>query len=187
MAILAKAQAMQAAGRDIIHLEVGEPDFPRLLPIVEAGIAALQQGKTGYTPALGLPVLRERIAQYYGERFGVDLNPKRVLLTPGASGALLLLTAARLNPQDGLLLADPGYPCNRHFARLFEAHGQLVPSGAAERYQLTPSLIAQYWQANTKVALVASPANPTPVRCCLCRSCKPSCFGSRKAGRAVGG
>lgn len=161
MAILAKAQAMQAAGRDIIHLEVGEPDFPTALPIVEAGIAALQQGKTGYTPALGLPVLRERIAQYYGERFGVDLNPKRVLLTPGASGALLLLTAARLNPQDGLLLADPGYPCNRHFARLFEAHGQLVPSGAAERYQLTPSLIAQYWQANTKVALVASPANPT--------------------------
>ncbi|MEN9465703.1 MAG: hypothetical protein RL217_1884 [Pseudomonadota bacterium] len=161
MAILAKAQAMQAAGRDIIHLEVGEPDFPTAAPIVEAGIAALQQGKTGYTPALGLPVLRERIAQYYGERFGVDLNPKRVLLAPGASGALLLLSAARLNPNDGLLLADPGYPCNRHFARLFEAHGQLVPSGPTERYQLTPSLIAQHWQANTKAALVASPANPT--------------------------
>lgn len=161
MAILAKAQAMQARGRDIIHLEVGEPDFPTAAPIVEAGIAALQQGKTGYTPALGLPMLRERIAQYYAERFGVVLNPQRVVLTPGASGALLLLSAARLNPHDGLLLADPGYPCNRHFARLFEAQGQLVPSGPAQRYQLTPALIAAHWQNNTKAALVASPANPT--------------------------
>lgn len=161
MAILAKAQALQASGRDIIHLEVGEPDFPTAAPIVEAGIEALRQGKTGYTPALGLPTLRERLAQYYQQRFGVTLNPKRIVLTPGASGALLLLTAARLNPGDGLMLADPGYPCNRHFARVFEAYGQLIPSGPSDRYQLTAAHIAQHWQPSTKAALVASPANPT--------------------------
>lgn len=161
MAILAQAQALQAQGHDIIHLEVGEPDFPTATPIVQAGIQALQQGKTHYTPALGLPELREKIAAYYQTRFGVSVPAKRIVVTPGASGALLLLTAARLNPSDQLMLADPGYPCNRHFARVFEAHGQLIPTGPAERYQLTPELVQQYWQPNTKAALVASPANPT--------------------------
>lgn len=161
MAILAQAQALQAQGQDIIHLEVGEPDFPTAEPIVRAGIQALNQGKTFYTPALGLPELREKIAAYYLERFNVRINPKRIVVTPGASGALLLLTAARLNPNDQLMLADPGYPCNRHFARVFEAHGQLIPTGPAERYQLTPELVKQHWQPTTKAALVASPANPT--------------------------
>lgn len=161
MAILAQAQALQAQGKDIIHLEVGEPDFPTAGPIVQAGIDALRQGKTHYTPALGLPLLREKIAEYYQTRFGVSVSPHRIVVTPGASGALLLLTAARLNPQNKLMLADPGYPCNRHFARVFEAHGQLIPTGPAERYQLTPELVAAHWQLATKAALVASPANPT--------------------------
>lgn len=161
MAILAQAQAMQAEGHDVIHLEVGEPDFTTAEPMVNAAISAMQAGHTKYTPALGLPQLRERIADYYQQRFGVSINPQRIVLTPGASGALLLLSAARLDVNDKLLLADPGYPCNRHFARTFEAHGQLVPAGPEDRYQLTPPLIRQHWQADTKVALVASPANPT--------------------------
>ena len=161
MAILAEAQALQAQGQDIIHLEVGEPDFPTPEPVTEAAIRALRAGHTGYTPALGLPQLRERLAQYYHERFGVEVASSRILLTPGASGALLLLAAARLNPGDGLLLADPGYPCNRHFARVFEAHGQLVPCGPQQKYQLTAANIEQHWQANTQAALVATPANPT--------------------------
>ena len=161
MAILAEAQAMQAEGKDIIHLEVGEPDFSTAQPMVDAAVTAMQAGNTKYTPALGLPQLREKIASYYHSRFGVNVSPQRIVLTPGASGALLLLSAARLEVKDGLLLADPGYPCNRHFARTFESHGQLVPSGPESKYQLTPELIAQHWQANTKVALVASPANPT--------------------------
>ena len=161
MAILAEAQALQAQGKDIIHLEVGEPDFPTAQPMVDAAVKAMQAGQTKYTPALGLPQLREKIAGYYQSRFGVNISAERIVLTPGASGALLLLSAARLENNDGLLLADPGYPCNRHFARTFEAHGQLVPSGPESKYQLTPALIDRHWQANTKAALVASPANPT--------------------------
>lgn len=161
MAILAEAQSLQAQGQDIIHLEVGEPDFSTPETMTEAAITALRAGKTGYTPALGLPVLRERLSEYYRQRFGVDINPARIVITPGASGALLLLSAARLNPGDGLLLADPGYPCNRHFARVFEAHGQLVPCGPEQKYQLRPEDLRTHWQPSTKAVLVASPANPT--------------------------
>src|SRR5690554_1424004 len=161
MAILAQAQALQAQGVDVIHLEIGEPDFPTAEPIIEAGINALKEGKTGYTPALGLPALRESIAQYYQERFNVTVCPERIILAPGASGALLLLAATRLNPNDGMLLANPGYPCNKHFARLFEAHGQLVNTGPSDNFQLTPAHVYEYWNEQTKVALVASPSNPT--------------------------
>lgn len=161
MAILAEAQALQAEGHDIIHLEVGEPDFSTPEAMTEAAITALRAGKTGYTPALGLPALRAQLAEYYQQRFGVTINPCRIVLTPGASGALLLLSAARLNPGDGLLLADPGYPCNRHFARVFEAHGQLVPCGPEQKYQLTPDDLRMHWQPSTTSVLVASPANPT--------------------------
>src|SRR5690554_3634861 len=83
MAILAQAQRLQAQGVDVIHLEVGEPDFPTAEPIIKAGINALQTGKTGYTPALGLPELREKIAQYYQQRFHVGVNPERIILAPG--------------------------------------------------------------------------------------------------------
>ena len=161
MAILARAQALQALGRDIIHLEVGEPDFPTPEPLIDASVTAMKAGKTGYSPALGLPQLRQKIADYYAERFGVRVSSQRIVLAPGASGALLLLTAARLDEGRQLMLADPGYPCNRHFARVFEGHGQLIPCGAEQRYQLTPADIDQHWCASTQAALVASPANPT--------------------------
>ena len=161
MAILAEAQALQAQGQDIIHLEVGEPDFPTPQPMIDAAITAMNAGKTGYTPALGLPQLRKKLADYSFDRFGVRISPKRIVLAPGASGALLLLTAARLNPGQQILLADPGYPCNRHFARVFEGRGQLLPCNAAQKFQLTAADVRQHWSADTKVALVASPANPT--------------------------
>ncbi len=161
MALLGLAQQRQAQGHDVLHLEVGEPDFPTPEPMIEAGMQALRAGKTRYTPALGLPELRERIADYYQQRFGVTLSPRRIALTPGASGALLLLTAARLNPSDTLMLADPGYPCNRHFARVFDAHGQLIPCGPEQSYQLTPDDLIRHWQPSTRAVLVASPANPT--------------------------
>lgn len=161
MAILGRAKAMQAAGRDVIHLEVGEPDFPTPEPIVAAGIAALRAGHTHYTPALGLPALRAAIADYYAGRYAVAVDPARVAVTPGASGALLLVMAALFDPGDEVLLADPGYPCNRHFARVVEAVGKGVPVGPETRFQLTAELVERHWGERTRGVLVANPGNPT--------------------------
>lgn len=161
MALLARANELQAAGHDVIHLEIGEPDFTTAAPIVAAGQAALAEGKTRYTAARGLPQLREAIAGFYQQRYGLDIDPERILITPGGSGALLLASSLLVDPGKHWLLADPGYPCNRHFLRLVEASAKLVPVGPQERYQLTPGLVAQHWDGDSVGALVASPANPT--------------------------
>jgi aspartate/methionine/tyrosine aminotransferase len=162
MAILQQAQALAAQGVDVIHLEVGEPDFNTPEPITQAAIKALNEGKTHYTPALGLPELRQAIADFYQSRYGVEVSANRIAITPGASGALLLLMAARLEAGDELLMADPGYPCNRHFARVFEAHGRLIPTTAESGFQLTSEHIEQSWNNGaSKAVLMASPANPT--------------------------
>jgi aspartate/methionine/tyrosine aminotransferase len=161
MALLAEARQREAAGQDIIHMEVGEPDFPTPQPIVEAGIRALQAGQTKYTAARGLPALREAIADYYASRFGVNLSPERILITPGASGALQLVLGALINPGDEVLMTDPGYPCNRHFVRLFEGVASAIPVGADTAYQLTPAHIQQHWSVNTRAVMLATPANPT--------------------------
>ena len=162
MAILQQAQELSAQGVDVIHLEVGEPDFDTPQPIIQAGMDALLAGKTHYTPALGLPELKQKIADFYQSRYGVTVSANRIAITPGASGALLLLMAARLEDGDELLLADPGYPCNRHFARVFEANGRLIPTQADSGFQLTAEHIKQNWQAqSSKAVLMASPANPT--------------------------
>lgn len=159
MDILARAKALEAAGRSIIHMEIGEPDFPTPQPIIDAGIRSLEAGHTHYTPALGLPVLRQAVSDNYPS----DCRPgaERVVITPGASGALQLLFAALINPGDEILLADPGYPCNRHFARLFEGRAIPVPVGADHGFQLDSQLIRQYWTERTVAVLVASPSNPT--------------------------
>jgi aspartate/methionine/tyrosine aminotransferase len=159
--VLARATELAAAGRDIVHMAAGEPDFASAAPIVEAGRAALARGATHYTQAAGIPELREALSGYYQQQYGLDISPARIMVTPGASGALLLLSALLMNPGDGMLMTDPGYPCNRHFLRLVEGRGQLVPVGPATNYQLDPELVAAHWQDNTIGAMVASPANPT--------------------------
>jgi aspartate/methionine/tyrosine aminotransferase len=161
MDILARARALEAAGRSIIHMEVGEPDAPTPEPIIQAGIAALRAGHTHYTPALGLPALREAIAGFYASRYGVQINPERVVLTTGSSGALLLAMGVLLNPNEEVLLADPGYPCNRHFVRFIEGRAVTIPVTAGTRFQLTAAHVEQHWGERTRAALVASPANPT--------------------------
>jgi aspartate/methionine/tyrosine aminotransferase len=159
MSILARARALEAQGRSIVHMEIGEPDFPTVVPIVEAGIAALRAGHTQYTPALGLPALRAAIAASYPEAARPD--PARVVVTPGSSGALTLVFGVLINPGDEVLMADPGYPCNRHFVRLYEGHARLVPVDASTAYQLTAALIRQHWTPATRAVLVSSPSNPT--------------------------
>lgn len=161
MALLARANQLQADGHDVIHLEIGEPDFTTAAPIVAAGQAALANGHTRYTAARGLPALREAIAGFYAERYRLNIDPQRILITPGGSGALLLATSLLVDPGKHWLLADPGYPCNRHFLRLVEGAAQLVPVGPEVRYQLTADLVERYWDKDSVGALVASPANPT--------------------------
>ena len=161
MALLARANELEHAGHDVIHLEIGEPDFTTAAPIVAAGQAALAAGHTRYTAARGLPALREALAGFYRQRHDVDLDPARIMITPGGSGALLLASALLVDPGKRWLMADPGYPCNRHFLRLVEGAAQLVPVGPDSRYQLTPALLDAHWNADSVGALVASPANPT--------------------------
>ena len=161
MSLLARAQALEQAGHDVIHLEIGEPDFTTAEPIVRAGQAALAAGHTRYTAARGLPALRQAISGFYRSHYGLDIDPERILVTPGGSGALLLASSLLGDPGRHWLLADSGYPCIRHFLRLVEGGAQLVPVGPDTAYQLTPSLVEQHWNADSVGALVASPANPT--------------------------
>src|SRR5690606_18525465 len=161
MAVLDRAKALQAAGHDVIHMEIGEPDFGTPEPIMRAAQAALNAGHTSYTPALGLPELREAIAGCCQRRYGVDLGPQRVIITPGGSGALLLVSALLVDAGSKVLMADPAYPCNRHFMRLVEGAAKLIPPGPESAYQLTPELIEQHWDADSVAVLSASPANPS--------------------------
>ena len=161
MALLARARELEAQGRSIIHMEIGEPDFPTPEPIIRAGVRALEKGELFYTPTSGLPQLREAIAGYYRSRYGVALSPSRVLVTTGASAALMLACAALIDPGDEVLLADPGYPANRHFVRVVEGVPRPVPVDAASGYQLAPGHLERHWGPRTAMALVASPSNPT--------------------------
>jgi aspartate/methionine/tyrosine aminotransferase len=161
MAILAQARALEAAGQDIIHLEIGEPDFATPAPIVEAGIAALRAGHTHYTDALGLPALREAIAGFYDVRWQASIDPAHIIVTPGASGALLLALGLLAGPGDEVLMADPGYPCNRHFAQFCDARAVTIPVDASSGFQLTLDLIQRHATPATRAVLIASPSNPT--------------------------
>lgn len=152
---------MEAEGRSIIHLEVGEPDFATARPIVDAGIRALRQLKTHYTAATGLPELRQAIADHYQRKFGLLIDPRRVVVTPGASGALHLALAVLTDPADSILLTDPGYPCNRNIAKVLGINNIDLAVTAETNYQLDATHIQRHWQANTRAAMVASPANPT--------------------------
>jgi len=159
MEVLARARALEAEGRSIVHMEIGEPDFPTTERIVQAGVAALSAGRTHYLPALGLDALRTAIAASYPS--AARPNAARVVVTPGASGALTLALAALLNPGDRVLVTDPGYPCNRHFVRLFEGEPTPIPVGADTGYQLTADIIRRHWSPKTVAAIVSSPSNPT--------------------------
>lgn len=161
MRLLARAREMEAAGRRVIHMEIGEPDFPTPRPIVEAGRAALAAGLTRYTPARGLPELRAAIAGHYRQRYGVHVDSERILVTPGASGALQLALAALLDPGDGVLMPDPGYPCNRQMVRLFGGVDRALPVGPDSGYQLTAAHLASVPDPGIRLVMAASPGNPT--------------------------
>ncbi|MDD3353436.1 pyridoxal phosphate-dependent aminotransferase [Zoogloea sp.] len=161
MEILKRAHELSAAGRDIIHLEVGEPDFPSPPPILEAAQRFLAGGHVHYTPALGLTALREALSGFYAHRFGAAVAPERIIITPGASGALMLALGVLTNPGDAWLLPDPGYPSNRHLVRSFEGRPVPLLVDALTRFQPTPAQVDAAWTPQTRGLMVASPANPT--------------------------
>jgi aspartate/methionine/tyrosine aminotransferase len=161
MALLARARELEAQGRSIVHMEIGEPDFPTPAPIVRAGIRALEKGELYYTPSPGLPQLRQAIAGYYRSRYGVEVPPSRIIVTTGSSAALLLTCAVLIDPGAEVLLADPGYPANRHIVRTVEGVPRPLPVDAATEYQLAPAHLERNWGPRTAAALVASPSNPT--------------------------
>jgi len=161
MELLARAKTLEAEGRDIIHMEVGEPDFPTPEPIVAAAQAHIASGRVFYTSALGLPELRSAIAGFYATRYGLTVSASRIVVTAGASGALLLALACLAEPGSEWLLTDPGYPCNSNFVRSFEGVPVCIPVHAGSNYQPTIADLEQYWNERTAGALFASPSNPT--------------------------
>ncbi len=148
-------------GEPMIFLNIGEPDFVAAPAVQRAAEQCLQQGRTQYTQATGLPALRERIAAWYASRFGLMVAPERIVVTAGASAALQLVCLALFESGDEVLMPDPSYPCNRHFVAATGAKARLLPAGAAARFQLDAASVAAHWQPATRGVLLASPSNPT--------------------------
>ncbi len=160
MRLLERARQLESQGHEIVHMEVGEPDFATPAAISEAALLSITQGKTHYTPATGIPELKQAISGYYKSAYQAQVDPGQVVVTPGSSGALQLVMQMLVNPGEKVMMTDPGYPCNRHFVRLVEAHAMSIPVTADTNYQLTADVVARFWQDGVKAVLVASPSNP---------------------------
>ena len=161
MELMERARAVAATGCDLVHMEVGEPDFDTPAPIIAAAHHALDNQPTHYTLAAGMPALREAIAEQYQRVDGLSIDPARIMITPGASGALQLVLSLLLDVGDELLLTDPGYPCNRHLVSLLGAQSIAIPVQASDNYQPQADQIRALWTPQTRALLLASPANPT--------------------------
>ena len=161
MDVLSRAQALERAGRRVVHMEIGEPDFTAPEPVVQAGIRAMRDGRTAYTATLGLVSLREEIARHYEKKFGVRVPAERVAITSGASGGLLTIAALYVDAGDEILVPDPGYPGYRHFVRAFEGSAKILPVSAQHDFQPTLDMVRNAWGARTKGLLLGSPSNPT--------------------------
>ncbi len=161
--VIARSPACDPAlgGEPMIYLNIGEPDFTAAPAVLAAGQHCLGAGRTQYTHAAGLPALRRAIAAWYGSRFGVRVEPERIIVTAGASAALQLACLALFEPGDEVLLPDPSYPCNRHFVAAVGARARLLPTTAAQRYQLDAAMVQAHWSPATRGVLLASPSNPT--------------------------
>ncbi|MFH0958845.1 MAG: pyridoxal phosphate-dependent aminotransferase [Pseudomonadota bacterium] len=161
MDVLEKAFEMSKVGSDVIHLEVGEPDFDTPKNVVEAGVRALKHGKTHYTSSIGIPELREAISEYHKLRYSVDVDPANVIITSGSSPAIFLTLASILNPGDEVILSDPHYACYPNFINFLEAVPVFVPVYPEDRFELDPYTVKHSITNKTKAIMVNSPCNPT--------------------------
>jgi aspartate/methionine/tyrosine aminotransferase len=155
------AAALEQQGQQIIHMGIGEPDFTAPPAVIAAATQAMADGKMQYTSATGLPALREAISGHYQRVYGLDIAPSRIVVTAGASAALLLACAALVEKDAEILMPDPCYPCNRHFVAAFEGRAKLIASGPEHRFQLSAQMVREHWSAATRGVLLASPSNPT--------------------------
>jgi aspartate/methionine/tyrosine aminotransferase len=163
---VAKAASQMAlevahSDRPMIFLNIGEPDFTAPPLVQKAAAKAIRDGATQYTPATGLAPVRERISDWYARRFGVQVPARRIVVTAGASAALQLACLALIEAGDEVLMPDPSYPCNRHFVSAADGRAVMVPTTAAERFQLSAAKVEAHWTARTRGVLLASPSNPT--------------------------
>ena len=165
MEIAKEAQRLAAQVADsadpMIFLNIGEPDFSAPDAVQQAATDAMRAGKTSYTQALGIPALREAISGWYATRFGLDIDPARIAITAGASGALQLACLALIEAGDEILMPDPCYPCNRNFVTAADGVAKLIPTTPEDRFQLSPEQVAENWTARTRGVLLATPSNPT--------------------------
>ena len=161
MSLMAEAKKLAAQGHHVIHMEMGEPDFSTPAPIVEAGIAALRKGITHYTPTLGLPALREAIANFYQEEYQVSVEAEQVIVTPGSALALQMVLNLMISDGDQVALADPAYPSTHNLVRLLGGTVLHIPVSENSSWQLTLELLEQHWNESINAVLIASPSNPT--------------------------
>ncbi|MGH6630899.1 MAG: aminotransferase class I/II-fold pyridoxal phosphate-dependent enzyme, partial [Burkholderiales bacterium] len=169
----------------IVNMVIGEPDFPTPQPIVDAGIEALKKNQIRYTPSLGGEALRDAICAWYRSRYGATVPASRIAVTTGSSGALLLTMGVLLSPGDEVLMADPGYPCNRHFVRAMEGRAFGIPVGADTAYQLTADLVEKHWTPRTVAVMVATPSNPTGTLIPIDELKRIHAVVQRKGGRLI--
>ena len=160
MDVQRRAFELEAKGRRIVHMEIGQPDFAAPSQVAEAAVEAIRTRRLGYTESLGIPELRRAISDYYRQRLNVDVPASRIVVTAGASGAFLLAFGVLVNPGDEVLMADPSYPCNRHFVRMFDGHPAMIPVDENQHYQLTGADVRARWGPATRGVLIASPSNP---------------------------
>ncbi len=161
MELAKMATALERQGRHIIHMGIGEPDFTAAPAVIAAANQAMADGKMQYTSATGVPELRRAIAAHYRQTYGLDIAPARIVVTAGASAALLLACAALVERDAGVLMPDPSYPCNRHFVAAFEGRARMIASGPEQRFQLSDRMVREHWNQGTRGVLLASPSNPT--------------------------
>ena len=161
MDVLEKACEMEAGGQDVIHLEVGEPDFDTPACIKAAACRAMEEGYTHYCHSLGLPELRQAISDYYGRTYDVSVDPDNVVITPGTSPAMLLLFAALLEPGDEVIISDPHYACYPNFIKFVQGRVVTVPVYEEDGFQYRPEAIEAKITERTRAIFVNSPSNPT--------------------------
>ena len=162
MEYVKRAAELEARGKPVIHMSIGQPDFTAPPAVMDALAAAIRQGGDfGYTGATGIAPLREAIAGHYRDRYGLSIDPARVIVTAGGSAALLLACMALVEPGAEVLLTDPTYPCNRHFVASADGKPVLIPVGPDTAFQMTAEHVRRHWTERTAGVLLASPANPT--------------------------